>query len=110
MLKPPITIQLSRIWSILLVKITALEVIQTCPSQRKALLSALGIGDDSSPFVIKFETDGIHPRFPYYLSLHIHIECLNSTIMCIVIDEGTIASVMYLACWKGLGSPMLSRY
>ena len=26
-----------------------------------------------------------------------------------VIDEGIATSVMYLACWKGLGSPELSK-
>ena len=28
--------------------------------------------------------------------------------MCTVIDEGIVASVMSLACWKGLSSPTLS--
>ena len=31
------------------------------------------------------------------------------TVKCIVIDEGTATSVMSLACWKGLGSPELSK-
>ena len=88
----------------------ALEVFQTCPSQRKALFSALGVGDDSSPFVIKFETHGIQPRFPYYVFLLIHVECLNNTIMHTVIDEGAAASMMYLDCCKGLISPALSKY
>ena len=87
-----------------------LEVLQTCPSQRKALLSTLGVGDDSSPSMIKFETHGIQPLFPYYVSLLIHIEYLNNTIMRIVIDEGIVTFVMSLACWKGLGSPTLSKY
>ena len=26
-----------------------------------------------------------------------------------MIDEGATASVMYLSCWKGLGSPTLSK-
>ena len=26
-----------------------------------------------------------------------------------MIDEGVVASVMFLACWKGLGSPELSN-
>ena len=37
----------------------ALEVLQTFPWQRKAMLSTLGVGDDCSPSVIKFETHGI---------------------------------------------------
>ena len=59
---------------------------------------------------MKFETHGIHPRFPYYESLLIHVEYLNHTIKCTMIDEGVVASVMCLSCWKGLGSPMLSKY
>ena len=29
--------------------------------------------------------------------------------MCIFIDEGIASFVMYLSCWKGLGSPTLSQ-
>ena len=77
---------------------STLEVLQTCPLQRRALLSALGVDDDNSSFVIKFETMGKHPRLPYYVSLFIHVECLNMTVKRTVIDEGTAASVMYLSC------------
>ena len=88
---------------------SALEVLQTCTSQIKALLYVLGVGYDSSPSMIKFETHGIHPRLPYYVSLLIHVKCLNNTIMHTMIDEGATTSMMYLACWKGLGSPTLLK-
>ena len=48
---------------------------------------------------------GIQPRFPYYVSLLIHVECLNMTVKRVVVDEGVAASVMSLSCWKGFGSP-----
>ena len=44
------------------------------------------------------------------MSLLIHVECLNMTIKRTVIDDGVVASVMSLSCWKGLGSPKLSKY
>ena len=88
---------------------SALEVLQSCPSQRKDLLSALGVNGDDSSSVIKFETAGHQPRLPYYVSLLVHVECLNMIIKRTVIDEGTAASVMSLSCWKGLGSPELSK-
>ena len=44
--------------------ISTLEVLQSCPSQRKALLSALGVNGDDSSSVIKFETARHQPRFP----------------------------------------------
>ena len=46
----------------------------------------------------------------YYVSLLIHAECLNMTVKRTVIDEAIAASVMSLSCWKGLGSPELSKY
>ena len=52
-----------------------LEVVQSCPPQRKALLSALGVNDDNSSSTIKFETMGLQPHLPYYVSLLIHVEC-----------------------------------
>ena len=88
---------------------SALEVLQSCTSQRNALLSTLGVNDDNSSSVIKFETAGLQTCFPYYVSLLIHVECLNKTVKCTVIDEGATASVMSLVCWKGLGSPKLSK-
>ena len=72
-------------------------------------MSALGVSDDNSSTMIKFETMGVQPRFPYYVSLLIHVECLNMIVKCTVIDEGATVSVMSLSCWKGLGSPKLSQ-
>ena len=74
-----------------------------------ALLSVLGVNDDNSSSVIKFETVGLHPRLPYYVSLLVHVECLGMTVKRTMLDEGTAASVMSLSCWKGLGSPELSK-
>ena len=64
---------------------STLEVLHTFSSWRNALLSALGFSDDSSSSMIKFETLGIQPCLSYYMSLLIHVECLNNTIMHTVI-------------------------
>ena len=84
---------------------SALEVFQICPSQRKNLLFALGVNDDNSSSFIKFETTELQPCLPYYVSLLIHVECLNMTIKHTLINEGAATSMMSLSCWKGLGSP-----
>ena len=88
---------------------SALEVLKSCLSQRKALLSALGVNDGNSFSIIKFKTVGLQPHLPYYVSLLSHVECLNKTVKCTMIDKGAATSVMSLACWKGLGSPELSK-
>ena len=65
---------------------------------------------DSHPStVIKFETHEFHPRFPYHVDFLVHVDCMENTIKCTVIDEGVAASMIPLACCKGLGSPTLSR-
>ena len=73
------------------------------------MLSALEVSDDNSSTMIKFETMGIQPYFPYYVSLLIHVDFLNNTVKHTVIDEGIAASLMCLSCWKGLGSLELSQ-
>ena len=59
--------------------------------------------------MIEFETAGLQPHLPYYVSLLIHVECHNMTVKRTMIDEGVVASVMSLSCWKGLGCPELSK-
>ena len=69
---------------------SALEVLQSCPSQRKAFLSTLGVNDDYSSSMIKFETIGLQPHLPYYVSLLIHVECLNMTVKRTVIAKALL--------------------
>ena len=73
------------------------------------MLSSLGVNDDDSSSMIKFEIAGLHPRLPYYVSLLIHVECLNMIVKSTMIEEGAATSVMSLSYWKGLGSPQLSK-
>ena len=74
------------------------------------MLSSLIVVDGNPSTTIKFKTHGFQPRLPYYVSLLVHVECMNNTIKRTVIDEGAATFVMSLACWKGLGSPTLSKY
>ena len=73
------------------------------------MLSFVGVNDDKSSSIIKFETMRIQPCFPYYVSLLIHVECLNMTDKRTIIDEGVATSVMSSSCWKSLGSLELSK-
>ena len=75
----------------------------------RALLIALQVVDPNPSTIVRFETHKVQPHFPYHVDFLVHVECLNNTIKCTFIDEGVVASVMSLTCWKGLGSPMLSK-
>jgi hypothetical protein len=88
---------------------SALEVLQTCPSQRNALLSALGALEPSGSKVIKFDVTDVKPHLPYHVAFQIHVEYSKYTIKHVVVDEGTATCVMSLICWKALGSLTLSK-
>jgi hypothetical protein len=89
---------------------SALEVHQTCPSQRNALLSASGSLDPCGSKVIKFGITDVKPRFPYHVAFQIHVGYSNYSIKRIVFYEGVATCVMSLVYWKALRSPNLSQY
>jgi hypothetical protein len=88
----------------------ALELVQTCPSQRNALLYVLGDIDPCVSKVINFGVRDVKPCLPYHMAFQIHVDYMKYTIKQIVIDEGFETCVMSLTCWKVVGSPTLSQY
>ena len=86
-----------------------LKVLQMCPSQRNALLSALRALEPSGSKVINFDIIYVKPRFPYHVAFQIHMEYSKYTIKCAVVDEGVATCVMSMVYWKALGSPTLSK-
>jgi hypothetical protein len=88
---------------------SALEVLQTCPTKRNTLIYVLGALDPTGSKFIKFDATYFKPHLPYHVAFHIHVESMNITIKRVVIDEGASTSVMYLFCWKDIGSPSLSQ-
>ena len=85
---------------------SALEVLQSCPAQRDALLAALG-SMDSSSLMAKFNLLDVKIHLLYHVSLSIDVVHGGKTIGRSVVDEGASTCVMSLACWKALGSPEL---
>jgi hypothetical protein len=61
-------------------EMSALEVLQTCPSQRNALLSTLGSLDPSGLKFIKFDVTEMKPCLSYHVSFQIHVEYSKYTI------------------------------
>jgi hypothetical protein len=50
---------------------STLEVLQSFPSQRKALLSALGSAETCNPGKIILDTTDLKPCLPYHVVFHI---------------------------------------
>ena len=83
---------------------SALEVLQSCPAHQDALLIALG-STDSLSLMVKFNLSDVKIRLMYHVALSIDVIHGGKTIGRIVFDEGSSTCVMYLSCWKALGSP-----
>jgi hypothetical protein len=90
----------------------ALQVLQSFPSQRKALLTTLGSTKTCNLSTIMLDTTDLKPRMPYHIVFHIVVsypmKIFTRNIFRTVVDEGASTCLMSLACWKVIGQPVLS--
>ena len=87
---------------------SALEVLQIFPSQRKALLSAIGGIDPADSSLLTFDLENFTPRLPHQITLVIQVGINGFNIHRAIVDEGASTYVMSFTCWKAIGSPALS--
>jgi hypothetical protein len=91
---------------------SALEVLQSCPSQRKALLFALGSAETCNLRTITLDMNDLKPRLSYHVAFQIVVAYTMKTftrnIFCTVVDQGASTCMMSLASWKDIGQPILS--
>ena len=90
-----------------LTAMSVLEVLQTCPTQRKSLLSALGAVDPEDTRLITFDLDSGEPRLPALIAFQILVKIRNITVHRCIIDEGASTCIMSKTVWQKLGSPEL---
>jgi hypothetical protein len=88
---------------------SALEVLQSCPKQRKALLKAIGGIDSMDTNLIIFDLEDHIPRLPPQLTFQIQVIVSDKNICRTVIDEGASMCVMSVTCWKAINSPSLTE-
>lgn len=88
---------------------SALEVLRTCLSQRKALLSAIGGVDPTDSNLITFDLENHVPHLLHQLDFLIQVVIKGKTIHHSVIDEGASTCIMSLSCWKVIGCPPLNQ-
>jgi hypothetical protein len=86
---------------------SVLEVLQTCPTQWKSLLSALGAVDPADTQLITFDLDNSEPRLPALVAIQIPVKIRNITVHRCIIDEGASTCIMSKTVWQKLGSPEL---
>jgi len=87
----------------------SLEVLQTCPTQRKSLLSAIGVVDLADSSLITFDLENQFLHLPQQISFLIQVIIKGKTIHQTVIDEGASTYIMSISCWKAIGSPPINQ-
>jgi hypothetical protein len=91
---------------------SALEVLQRCPIQRKALLTTLGSTETCNPGTIMLDTTELKPRLSYHIAFQVVVahpmKTFTRNIFHMVVYEGALTCIMSLECWKAIGQPVLS--
>ena len=86
---------------------STLEVLQSCPTQRKNLLTMLGALDPDNSNLIHFNVENYKSRLPHKLAFQIITKVVENKVFRTVLDEGASTSILSLSCWKAIGSPKL---
>ena len=88
---------------------STLEVLQSCPTQHKNLLTVLGALDPDNTNLIHFNVENYKSRLPHQLAFQIITKVVGKKVFRTVLDEGASTSVLSLSCWKAIDSPKLMK-
>ena len=88
---------------------SALEVLQNFPSQKRALFLTIGGIDPTDSNHVVFNHTGYVPQLPAELAFSIQVNVLNHLVHHTIIDEEASTCIMSLNCGNSLGSPRLSQ-
>ena len=86
---------------------STLEVLQSCPTQHKNLLTALGALDLDNSNLIHFNVENYKSRLPHKIAFQIIMKVVRKKVFRTVLDKGASTSVLSLSFWKALDSPEL---
>jgi len=87
---------------------SALKVLQTCPTQQKTLLSSIGAIDHANSSLITIDIESHVRRLSHQIAFQIQVLIKGKTIHQTFIDEGASTCIMSISCWKAIGSPYLN--
>ena len=88
-----------------LIAMSALEVLQSCPKQMKALISMLGAIDPGDTRLMDFDLDKAMSRLPSMVAFQILVSVHNiTTHRCVIYDDASTC-IMSKNVWQKLWSP-----
>ena len=83
---------------------STLELLQSCPTKRKNLLTSLGDTDPSDTDLIHFNLENLKPILPHQLDFEVITRVVGKKVFRTILDEGASTSVLSLSYWKAIGS------
>lgn len=86
---------------------SALEVLQSCPTQRSAFLTVIRVVDPNKYLTITFDMSNLKKILPHLIAFQIKSTYRKINIFQMVVDEGASTCVMSISCWKAIGSPQV---
>ena len=73
---------------------STLEILKTCPTQRKSLLATLGAMDPSDSKLITFNTKNEELRLPSTITFQIPVSIWNLVVHQCIVDEGASMCIL----------------
>ena len=64
--------------------------------------------DPENSNIITFKLDDFKPQLSHQLDFQISTKIVGNTIHRTILDEGASTSIMYLSCWRAIGSPEIN--
>ena len=84
---------------------STLEVLQSCPMQRKNLLMALGVLHPDNTNLIHFNVENYKSKLPHQLAFQIATRVVGRKVHQTDLDEEALTLVLSVPCWRAIGSP-----
>ena len=83
---------------------STLEVLQSFPTQRKNLRTALGALDIDNTNLIHFNVENYQSTLPHQLMFQIASKVVGRKVHWTFLDEGASTSVLSISYWRAIGS------
>jgi len=77
---------------------STLELLLNCPTQKKALLSAIGCVDQSDSNLVVFSHESYTPWLPSQLGFIIEVVVHGKNIHHSIVDKGALTCIMSMSC------------
>ena len=88
---------------------STLKVLQSCPMQRKNLLTDLGALYSDNTNLIHFNMENYKSILSHQLAFQISSRVVGRKVHRTVLDEGVSTSILSIACWRAISSPNLTK-